>query len=285
MPPLMRDGNPWPRISIVTPSYNQGQFLEETIRSVLLQNYPNLEYIIMDGGSTDNSVEIIKKYEKHLTCWTSKKDKGQADAIYRSFEMASGEIIAWINSDDYYLPNAFIIAAKYFSHNPKKSLLIGSSYHANITGKKIKKFYGTPQDFESIFCAGMYFCQPACFWLRQPFFEVSGFDRGLNFAFDYDLFLRLTKRQVPGSSLRPLAVFRLHGKAKSSVIPDSAAKEAVGIREKYQSIDMARQDMIRRATHRLIRLYSCLGMFSDVYYDPKWFFSRAKSLFRIADSL
>lgn len=279
IPPMMSNGNPWPKISIVTPSYNQGEFLEETIRSVLLQNYPNLEYIIMDGGSTDNSVEIIKKYEKYLTFWTSQKDNGQADAIYRGFEMSTGEIIAWINSDDLYLPNALITAAKYFSRNRKKSLLIGSSYYANVSGKKIKKLYAMPQDFESIFCAGMHFCQPACFWLRQTFFDVNGFDRSLLFAFDYDLFLRLTERQEPGYSLQSLAVFRVHDKAKSSVIPETATKEAIGIREKYQSIDMARQDIIKRATHRLKRLYSCIGMLLDVYYDPKWLFSRARSLF------
>ncbi|MDO8303698.1 MAG: glycosyltransferase, partial [Sedimentisphaerales bacterium] len=95
-----------PRICIVTPSFNQGEFLEETIRSVLLQGYLNLEYIIMDGGSTDNSVEIIKKYSPWLAYWTSQKDNGQADAIYRGFEKASAEYIGWVNSDDMLLPDA-----------------------------------------------------------------------------------------------------------------------------------------------------------------------------------
>ena len=101
----MPDGRSWPKISIVTPSYNQGEFLEETIRAVLLQNYPNLEYFIMDGGSTDNSVEIIKTYKPWLTYWVSEKDKGQADAINKGFERVTGDILAWLNSDDTYEPD------------------------------------------------------------------------------------------------------------------------------------------------------------------------------------
>ena len=104
---MMPNGEAWPRISIVTPSFNQGQFIEETIRSILLQGYPNLEYIIIDGGSTDESVEIIKKYEPWLTYWVSEKDRGQAHAINKGLERCTGEILAYINSDDYYYPGCF----------------------------------------------------------------------------------------------------------------------------------------------------------------------------------
>ena len=100
------DNSEWPRISIVTPSYNQGQFIEETIRSVLLQGYPNLEYIIIDGGSTDNSVEIIRKYEPWLTYWVSQPDKGQTDAIQKGFNLSTGVVWNWLNSDDLLEPNA-----------------------------------------------------------------------------------------------------------------------------------------------------------------------------------
>src|SRR6266567_5698553 len=106
LPELQPNGQAWPKVTIVTPSYNQGHFLEETIRSVLLQGYPDLEYIVIDGGSTDRSVEIIKKYEKHLTYWTSQKDAGPADAIRKGFEGAKGSILAYLNSDDLYRPGA-----------------------------------------------------------------------------------------------------------------------------------------------------------------------------------
>ena len=111
-PPTLPDGSPWPRVSIVTPSYNQGQYLEETIRSVLLQGYPDLEYIIIDGGSTDESVTIIEKYAPWLAYWVSEPDRGQSHAINKGFARATGEIYAWLNSDDYYWPGAIVIAAR-----------------------------------------------------------------------------------------------------------------------------------------------------------------------------
>lgn len=117
LPVKMPDGSPWPKISIVTPSFNQAQYIEETIRSVLLQGYPNLEYIIIDGGSTDGSVEIIKKYEPWLTYWISEPDRGQSHAINKGFSTSTGDIIAWINSDDYYLPGAFSAVALEFLHS------------------------------------------------------------------------------------------------------------------------------------------------------------------------
>lgn len=125
---ILNKGSSWPRISIVTPSYNQAEFLERTIFSVLNQNYPKLEYIIIDGGSTDGSVEIIKKYDKYLTFWVSEKDNGQADAIRKGFARATGEILAWINSDDTYLPGTFLKVAKAFIKNPKVDLIFGNIF-------------------------------------------------------------------------------------------------------------------------------------------------------------
>lgn len=159
-----------PKISIITPSYNQARFLEQTIQSVLDQSYPNLEYIIMDGGSTDGSAAIIKKYERHLKYWVSEKDKGQADAVYRGFEMASGDIFGYINSDDYYLPGALHHIAERFAEHPEIQWLIGGCLTVNSNGKIITKFYGAEQNFESLLCCGPVFCQMSCFWRREIFF-------------------------------------------------------------------------------------------------------------------
>jgi Glycosyl transferase family 2 len=125
VPPVRPDESAWPRISIVTPSYNQGQFIEETIRSVLLQGYPDLEYIIMDGGSIDQSVEIIKKYEPWLTYWVSEKDRGAPDAINRGLNKSTGSICAWLNSDDTYPWGTLNCVATEFSGNPKVDIISG----------------------------------------------------------------------------------------------------------------------------------------------------------------
>src|SRR5882672_2272557 len=125
LPELRSNGQPWPKVTIVTPSYNQGEFLEETIRSVLLQGYPNLEYIIIDGGSTDRSVEIIRRYEKWLAHWVSERDRGQSDAINKGFSRSTGDICAYLNSDDVYLPHALLSVARLFEKHPDAALLYG----------------------------------------------------------------------------------------------------------------------------------------------------------------
>lgn len=136
---LMPNGALWPRISIVTPSYNQGQFIEETIRSVLLQGYPDLEYIIIDGGSTDDSVEVIRRYEQWITYWVSEKDKGQAHAINKGFTRSTGNVVAWLNSDDIYFPEIIKYVADQYRKDPKKDfwLVAGIEYFDNETGERV----------------------------------------------------------------------------------------------------------------------------------------------------
>lgn len=270
LPSCMPSGAPWPKVSIITPSYNQGQFLEETIRSVLLQGYPNLEYIIMDGGSTDNSVEIIKKYEPWLTCWVSEKDNGQADAIYRGFEKATGDIIAWINSDDFYLPGSIACVVRTLQDNPGSSLVVGSSYHLLQDGGYIRKYYGFSQNFESLLFHGMHFCQPACFWKRSSFFALGGFNRDLKFCFDYEMFLRFRKEAPFAWTLHPTAVFRWHETSKSSTIADVALKESMLIKNSYGYVEGANYSRILEEAHRQIQMSCLLGKVADLWFDPKW---------------
>lgn len=124
---LLSSNNEWPKITVITPSYNQGLYIEETITSVLDQNYPNLEYIIIDGGSTDSSVSLIKKYEKHLAYWVSEKDSGQSNAINKGILKSTGTIIAWLNSDDFYRPNALINIALAYINNPTNNSCVGKT--------------------------------------------------------------------------------------------------------------------------------------------------------------
>jgi glycosyltransferase involved in cell wall biosynthesis len=210
--------NQFPKISIVTPSFNQAQFLEQTILSVLNQRYPNLEYIIMDGGSADGSADILRKYENRLKYWISEPDNGQADAIYRGFEHSTGEILAWLNSDDYYLPGALHAVGHFFAHHPQAEWLIGNTIAIDANGQLLFYRWAFPVSFGSLLYWDLGFHQQASFWRREAFFATGGFDRTLTFSFDYDLYLRLARRQRPRRINRFLAAFRKHPMAKTGLI-------------------------------------------------------------------
>ena len=189
LPHARPDGSPWPRISIVTPSYNQGQFIEETIRSVLLQGYPDLEYMVLDGGSTDRSVDIIRKYERWLTLWRSESDGGQVFAINRGLNQSTGEIMNWLNSDDYLLPNALNIVARVFGAATEVDLHIG----ANFSIWSDKPAYGArltaTRPFErSLWLRARFGVsgvpQDAAFFSKRIWQTVGPLDTSLNFAFD-----------------------------------------------------------------------------------------------------
>jgi glycosyltransferase involved in cell wall biosynthesis len=222
-----------PKISIVTPSYNQSPYLEKTIQSVINQNYPNLEYIIMDGGSTDGSVDIIKKYEKFITHWESRPDKGHTDAIYRGFEKSTGDIIAWINSDDYYLDGAFTLIEEFFVQHPEIQWVIGDGIFVDKNNKKLLDCYCPPVDHDRLLHFGMTFIQTTMFIKREFFFECGGFDRELKFSYDYDLVLRLSKRYPPGKIKSMLAAFRLHKKSKTETLSEINKLEDQQLKKKF----------------------------------------------------
>jgi len=194
LPDKMPDGRPWPKVNIVTPSYNQGQFIEETIRSVLLQGYPNLEYIIIDGGSTDNSVEIIKKYSPWLTYWVSEPDRGQSHAINKGFTKATGEIYAWLNSDDLLLPCAIRHVVDAWQENPSAVAWVGSCYCIAPDGQILSTVIPRKLDRDSLadwWFQGRFY-QPSCFFAAQACIKVGSLDENLYFALDLDLWLKLS---------------------------------------------------------------------------------------------
>ncbi len=179
----------WPKISIVTPSYNQGQFIEETIRSILLQNYPNLEYIIIDGGSKDDTVEIIKKYEKYITYWVSEHDEGQSHAINKGIEKSTGEIFNWLNSDDFYEKNAlFNIAINFINNNP--DIVTGTvrvleidAENWYITGHYIGKFCKKGYAIARLF-------QPSTFLLMKKVKQLGEISTELHHVMDVEWYLK-----------------------------------------------------------------------------------------------
>jgi glycosyltransferase involved in cell wall biosynthesis len=230
IPPLRPDGSPWPRISIVTPSYNQGTFIEETIRSVLLQGYPNLEYIIIDGGSSDQSVEIIKKYEPWLAYWVSEGDKGQSHAINKGLARATGDLFNWINSDDMLLPGA--LAAIGGVSRPGAAIA-GAVLNFGICATRIieNKRLSLTRLLDGDIDAGYH--QPGL-WLRPArIASVGGIDETLHYTFDYDITLRYLAKYPDVIHLpQTVASFRLHERSKSSSQPDDFESERIIVYEK-----------------------------------------------------
>lgn len=181
------------KVSIITPSYNQGQFIERTILSVLEQDYPNIEYIVMDGGSTDNTVEILKKYEDRLI-WKSEPDKGQSDAINKGWRMATGEIIAWINSDDTYQPGAIRIVANYFFNHPKVDAVFGDGGRIDESDKKIGVFKAGPVNLRRwLYHGEIYVSQPSTFFRRSVIDRIGLLDPTLHLNMDHDYWIRMAK--------------------------------------------------------------------------------------------
>ena len=206
----------FPKISVVIPSFNQGQFLEETIQSVISQQYPNLELFVVDGGSKDNSIEITKKYERHITWWVSEKDKGQSDAINKGFARATGEIITWLCSDDLYTSGTLARVADYFLKQPENVGLIYGGITAFKNGVDHPSSWGYSNPTVERYLAGMAFSQPAAFYKKKYLDKVGGrVNEQLHYGMDFDLFCRLSLvcDFVPVNDI--FARYRLHWQSKS----------------------------------------------------------------------
>lgn len=206
-----------PKITIVTPSYNQGQYLEETIRSVLLQNYPNLEYMIIDGGSTDNSVDIIKKYEPWLTYWVSEKDNGQSEAINKGFQRATGDIIAWINSDDRYVEGAFSIIETFLSSHPEVDMVYGDAEIIDTDGNFLshRKEIAFDRTMGLWIGFGILIPQPTVFWRRNIFQSVGYLNEKLHYALDNEYWIRVSEHHQIEHIPHLLAQARYHPSSKT----------------------------------------------------------------------
>ena len=250
----------WPKISVITPSYNQAEYLEETIRSVLLQGYPNLEYIIMDGGSSDGSVEIIKKYQSWITHWTSEADQGQTDAIQRGFDIATGSLFAWLNSDDIYLPSTLIRIAELHLSSPQH-ILLGDVLNFS-TGKKREVLSKTSQQeisLRNLLLPGRSrytWHQPGLFFPRLAYQQVGGLDSTLHYGMDHDLMCRFLIEKLPLITVnQTLAGFRVHPHSKTSTQNTNLAIENYRIRMRYwDHLPEKRWELILRLRiHLLLR--------------------------------
>jgi glycosyltransferase involved in cell wall biosynthesis len=228
-----------PLVSIVTPSYNQGEFIEDTIKSVLEQTYKNIEYIIVDGGSKDNSVQIIQKYASlypQRIQWISERDRGQTDAINKGLRRARGDIVAWLNSDDIYNLQAVERVVAFFKKNPDTAFVHGQGHHVTKSGEFIENYPSRPCDFQVLHTTCP-ICQPTTFWRREVLNTVGYLDDGLNFAMDYEYWIRVSKQYPLGFIADHIASTRLYEETKTLGQRHKVHKEILEIvKEHYGSV-------------------------------------------------
>jgi len=275
LPPTRRDGSPWPRLTIVTPSYQQGEFLEETIRSVLLQGYPELEYLVMDGGSTDGSAEVIRRYERWLAGWVSEKDGGQTQAVNKGFRRGSGDILGWLNSDDILLPGALQKIAEAFR----------DSQVMVVTG--FRKFYDAQSRFwynyfdwlptdESIRLECI-IAQETTYWRREVWNKLGELDESYRYAMDYEYWHRMLDAGYHFTLVPAyLGGFRMHDRSKWATMADVRRQELGRIYAHYRVADSESELAEKiRSVHgqdvaRKRRLLACLSGFS-ITHNPRVF--------------
>ena len=216
LPGAMKDRYLWPGVSVVTPSFNQGQYIEETIRSVLLQGYPNLEYMIVDGGSTDGSVDIIRKYEPWLAHWVSEPDRGQSHAINKGWSRATGEVLAWLNSDDVYVQGAVGTAVNALSQHPEVAVVYSNCQYVDTEGGRIVLRRSAEFDLRRLLWnLSSYIPQPTAFICKSALAEVGFMNETLQYSMDYDLWLRIGMRYAFRYVDEVWAATRMHVQAKT----------------------------------------------------------------------
>ena len=222
-------------VSIVTPSFNQSAYLEQTMKSVLDQDFPNIEYIVMDGGSTDSSLDIIQRHAARLAFWTSERDRGQADAINNGMSHAHGEILAWLNSDDYYLPGTISSAVKIFDQTPDVVLIYGDMLAVNERGETINTLKYQQLTLEDLLCFQI-IGQPAIFFRREAFEKSGGLDTTFHFLLDHQLWIKIAAQGKISHVDQTWSAARYHAEAKNR------AKASEFGREAFRILDWASHD-------------------------------------------
>lgn len=275
LPDTIPDGNSWPLISIVTPSYNQGEFIEETIRSLLLQGYPNLEYIIMDGGSTDSTVSIIQKYSPWISHWISEHDEGQSNAVNKGFRHSNGEILAWLNSDDTYEKNALSSVANLMLQKPRVGVVYGNTNVINENGETLAEIRTIPFDSQAFLYETVHIvAQSSVFWRAKLFFEVGQLNEDLHYSMDRELLLRFMDNGAKFSFLRrPLGTYRCHQSSKTFGTSNKSRDELLSLKP-FAQITQRSDYAIWRFIYRLRQL-----AYLTVQGDLPYMFARAGARF------
>ena len=236
LPERMPDGRSWPRVSVVTPSYNQAAYLEATLRSVLLQGYPELEYFVVDGGSTDGSVSVLRRYDRWLAGWVSEPDEGQSHAINQGMAQTTGEILAWLNSDDLYEPNALAHAVRWLIERPTCGLVYGGGSCVDGDGRRISSCDWIRPFDRRLYLTSNFILQPAAFWRRWVWEQAGELDVSAHFAMDWEWFLRATAVTEPHFEPVELARWRIHPEIKTTAGGDRRRAEIAAVSRRHGGV-------------------------------------------------
>lgn len=236
----MSDLNQLPKISIVVPSFNQGNFLNETLTSIFAQNYPHLEVVVIDGGSTDNSVEVIKSWEQSLSYWHSERDNGQSNAINQGMRHCSGEIVAWLNSDDFYWKDSLWTVGRAYRQYPDHGLYVGNGFRYKESGKLYKSFCPHHVAFnrQALTYGLDYILQPSTFFLRQAWEAVGGLNEELHYAMDWDILIRISQRYPVVTINEFLSVSREHDETKTNTGKLRRIAEIFEMIQRHSDVEM-----------------------------------------------
>lgn len=262
------------KISIITVSYNQGHFIERTIKSVLSQNYPNLEFIIMDGGSSDNTVKILKRYSKNII-WRSEKDSGQSEAMNKGLRMATGQIVNFLNSDDTLEPDTLKKVAEFFKKNPKKKWLYGKSKIIDENDSEIRKpitWYKNVllRNFSyNKLLSENFISQPTVFFKLSLINEVGYINEDEHFVADYEYWLRIGCRYTPGVSNNDFANCRMHDNSKTSDVSNSQFKDDLRIAKKFSQGAHWPIILHRINYFKIVWTYKLLDKYKKIRYAHK----------------
>ena len=261
----MSDYLNYPSISVIVPSFNQGQFIEETLLSIIGQQYPNLEILVIDGGSTDNTVEILEKYSSQIAYWHSKKDQGQADAINQGISLSSGDVICWLNSDDMFMPGALLDVGSRFRERTDESYLI---YGATVIIKESDEIISSDAQIPGSFDAfkltyTSYMSQPSTFWTRKLVQSVGKLEIKYNYVLDWEWFIRASKVTEFEYVPKFYSIYRYHPSHKTSNGGVQRRKEIVEVVENYSS------DYWKTIYHKVDKKYEEIDKILSLFVKAK----------------